>query len=235
MLRPALPCKMAGRKPDEHIDAFSFAPSVVSDTYFDELIAHLRSHTESLKELQAPDLATCLKIASEQDNAQKKHWLTLVKMQGRFSLEQQQELQGLMLQICVVSSEGANENASSADGQPLQVSDEEMDAETFARVIRILQECEQELRSLGKSSLAACFNANRKAADKDWTFCRNFLNVNTRNVPQSKSKSWRSGDRQFASLQLLLTVRRYGPPEWMPTRLLVSFVLWKNLKNSCEG
>ena len=68
----------------------------MSDTYFDELIAHLRSHTESLKELQAPDLATCLKIASEQDNAQKKHWLTLVKMQGRFSLEQQQELQGLM-------------------------------------------------------------------------------------------------------------------------------------------
>ena len=63
--------------------------------------------------------------------------------------------------------------AASADGAPLRATG--VDANTFARVIRTLEKFEEQLRRLGRASLLACFNASRKAADKDWTFCRMFF------------------------------------------------------------
>lgn len=79
----------------------------MAETYYNELIAYLRSEQETLRAQQAPDLQTCLKTGWDQDNDRKKHWLTLVKMQGRFTFEQQQALHELTLQICVGSSKGS--------------------------------------------------------------------------------------------------------------------------------
>lgn len=147
----------------------------MADTYYTELAAYLRSEQESLRAQQAPDLETCLKIGSDQDNERKKHWVTLVKMQGRFTPEQQQELHELTLQICAGVSEGSRENPSSARGQSLEVAEEGVDSETFARVISILQQGKEELKSLEKLSLTACFSGKLMVGDKDGTFCRNFF------------------------------------------------------------
>ena len=109
------------------------------------------------------------------DSERRKHWLTLVKMQGRLTTEQQAELQELTLQICVGVSEGSRRHAPSASCETLEVVAAGVDPEIFARVIAFLQERQEELKAVGKNSLASCLNSKRQGAEKEWTFCRNFF------------------------------------------------------------
>ena len=133
--------------------------SEADDIDFARLLAIFASREEELKQMRKPSLEACFN--SNLSNADKdlKFCQNFFKRQKNSMTDEQQKVVDEWEEIIC------------ADGAGLCPA---IDAD-FARLLTILENRQDDLRQMQKTSLEACFNSSLGNRDKDLRFCQNFL------------------------------------------------------------
>ena len=97
----------------------------------------------------------------------------------------------------------------------------------FARLLTILENRQDDLRQMQKTSLEACFNSSLSNTDKDLSFCRNFLRRKKKVWQMGSKRLWMNGKRSFVPM-----VRGYILPS---RQILHACLLYlKTVKMTCD-
>ena len=124
---------------------------------FEDLLCFLQKEELVLKALRATNLKACLRTGTGtkgyEANAERAKYCRIYnKIEKSVTADQKATLMDWERRLC---SEA-----------------EDID---FARLLTILENRQDDLRQMQKTSLEACFNSSLSNTDKDLSFCRNFL------------------------------------------------------------
>ena len=128
----------------------------MESSLFEDLLRFLQKEELVLKALRATDLKACLRTGTgtrgyEANAERAKYYRIYNKIEKQVTADQKATLMDWERRLC---SEA-----------------EDID---FARLLTILENRQDDLRQMQKTSLEACFNSSLSNTDKDLSFCRNF-------------------------------------------------------------
>ena len=129
----------------------------MESSLFEDLLCFLQKEELVLKALRATDLQACLRTGTgtrgyEANEERAKYYRIYNKIEKQVTADQKATLMDWERRLC---SEG-----------------EDID---FARLLTILENRQNDLREMQKTSLQACFNSSLSKTDKDLKFCQNFF------------------------------------------------------------
>ena len=129
----------------------------MESSLFEDLLCFLQKEELVLKALRATDLKACLRTGTgtrgyEANAERAKYYRIYNKIEKQVTADQKATLMDWERRLC---SEA-----------------EDID---FARLLTILENRQDDLRQMQKTSLEACFNSSLSNTDKDLSFCRNFF------------------------------------------------------------
>ena len=130
----------------------------MESSLFEDLLCFLQKEELVLKALRATDLKACLRTGTgtrgyEANEERAKYYRIYNKIEKQVTADQKATLMDWERRLC---SEA-----------------EDID---FARLLTILENRQDDLREMQKTSLQACFNSSLSKTDKDLKFCQNFFN-----------------------------------------------------------
>ena len=142
----------------------------MESSLFEDLLCFLQKEELVLKALRATDLKACLRTGTgtrgyEANEERAKYYRIYNKIEKQVTADQKATLMDWERRLC---SEG-----------------EDID---FARLLTILENRQDELRQMRKTSLQACFNSRLGNRDKDLRFCQNFLRRNNASMTHEQQK-----------------------------------------------
>ena len=129
----------------------------MESSLFEDLLCFLQKEELVLKGLRATDLKACLRTGTgtrgyEANAERAKYYRIYNKIEKQVTADQKATLMDWERRLC---SEA-----------------EDID---FARLLTILENRQDDLRQMQKTSLEACFNSSLSNTDKDLKFCQNFF------------------------------------------------------------
>ena len=147
----------------------------MAETGFAALLAYIQAQCDVLKGL-GKDLKSCLRTGAgthghEANPERMKHYKLYCRLEKNFTEEHKQALKEWEDQIC--GDDAVLPPAYEAE---------------FNRLIHILENREDELKAMRKSSLEACFMTNASNADSELKFCKNFFTRKKSSLSEEQQK-----------------------------------------------
>ena len=147
--------------------------SEAEDIDFARLLAIFASREEELKQMRKPSLEACFNSnLSNADKDLKFCQYFFKRKKNSMTDDQKKVVDEWEKKIC-------------GDGAGLCPA---IDAD-FARLLTILENRQDDLRQMQKTSLEACFNSNLSNADKDLKFCQNFFKRKKNSMTDEQQKA----------------------------------------------
>ena len=143
----------------------------MESSLFEALLCFLQKEELVLKALRATDLKACLRTGTgtrghEANEERAKYYRIYNKIEKQVTADQKATLMDWERRLC---SEA-----------------EDID---FARLLTILENRQDDLREMQKTSLQACFNSNLSKTDKDLKFCQNFFKRKKNSMTDEQQKA----------------------------------------------